>query len=321
MVAPNHIRLVSVSGGKDSTATLLLALETNWQGDVRAVFADTGNEHETTLEYVEILSEYLHAKAGRRVETVRADFTKGMAAKRAKLLAIASGVPESEIYGKRVFSEAWTPERATRAAVLMHPTGNAFLDLCLLKGGFPSRKRQFCTEHLKRDPLDLRMMAFVSAGHAVEQWHGIRGEESPHRAAQPDYEWGPILSVRRPILRWGVDRVFEQHRRHGISPNPLYSQGMGRVGCMPCINSGKKDINEIAKRFPEHIDKVFEYESLVSQASRNPRAATFFHQRTSGGRGIEHAVQWSTTSRGGRQQDFILGAAPEVCSSMYGLCE
>ena len=39
------IRCVSVSGGKDSTATLLVALE-QYPDDVIAMFADTGNEHD-----------------------------------------------------------------------------------------------------------------------------------------------------------------------------------------------------------------------------------------------------------------------------------
>lgn len=311
------IRLVSVSGGKDSTATLLLALETNWLDDVRAVFADTGNEHPATLEYIEYLSD----ATGIVIATVRADFTKQMATKRENLLKIAAGVPESEIYGARKFSELWTPKRAGRAAELMHPTGNPFLDLCLLKGGFPSRKRQFCTEHLKRDPLDHHMMQLVDAGHTVEQWHGIRAEESPHRASQSDYEWGPIISIRRAILRWGIDRVFEQHRRHGVSPNPLYTLGFGRVGCMPCINAGKNDIAEIARRFPEHVDKVREYERLMADCSRSPIAATFFHVASIKGRGIDQAVTWAQTSHGGRQQDWLRSVEPESCSSLYGLCE
>ncbi len=43
--------VVSVSGGKDSTATYLLAFE-HTGGDFDAVFADTGNEHEATDEVV-----------------------------------------------------------------------------------------------------------------------------------------------------------------------------------------------------------------------------------------------------------------------------
>lgn len=318
MSAPNRIRLVSVSGGKDSTATLLLALETNWQNDVRAVFADTGNEHDQTLEYV----DYLERATGIRIERVKADFTKQMAAKREKLLRIAAGAPESEIYGKREFKWQWSPEAAARAAELLTPTGNPYLDLCLLRGGFPSRTKQYCTEELKAFPMDRFMAGLWQQHEAIEQWHGIRADESPKRAGYPDYEWGPKVSIYRPILRWGVARVFEQHAKHGIKPNPLYSQGMGRVGCMPCINAGKRELSEIAKRFPEHVDRIREWESLVRGTARPGCASTFFHSRD-WGHGIDAAVDKSRTKRGGdlRQRDAFHEAEPEMCSSMYGLCE
>jgi 3'-phosphoadenosine 5'-phosphosulfate sulfotransferase (PAPS reductase)/FAD synthetase len=313
------LRVVSVSGGKDSTATLLLALETNWQDDVRAVFADTDNEHEAVYEYL----DYLERETGVTITRVKADFTKQMATKRINLQRIANGEPESAVYGKRQFSALWTPERAQRAAELMEPTGNAYLDMCLVKGGFPSRKRQYCTENLKSIPCDKYVFSLLEAGHHVEQWHGIRGDESPRRAAYPDYEWGPLISVRRPILRWDVNHVFEQHRKHGIKPNPLYTEGFKRVGCMPCINSGKADISRIARRAPEHIDKIREYEVLVAECSRNQIPATFFHINSIGGRqGVDQAVAWSKTTHGGKQYD-LLGEAEDVtmCSSEYGLCE
>src|SRR5690606_11326977 len=60
--------LVNVSGGKDSTATYLLALEHG--RPFRAVFADTGNEHEITYEYVARLAE---RTGGPEIEVVRGD--------------------------------------------------------------------------------------------------------------------------------------------------------------------------------------------------------------------------------------------------------
>lgn len=315
----SQLRVVSVSGGKDSTATLLLALETNWLDDVRAVFADTGNEHPATLEYVAYLAE----RVGIHIETVRADFSRQMAAKREKLLRIAAGEPESAIYGKRQFKHLWTPATAARAAELMEPTGNPFFDLCILRGGFPSRKRQFCTEELKGGPVDTYLAGMMSAGFTIEQWHGVRADESASRAVLADYDWGPVVSIRRPILRWGVERVFEQHRRHGIEPNPLYKLGCSRVGCMPCVNSSKAEIANIAQRFPEHVAKVREYERIVAKCARGEeKQATFFHtEKLLGERGIDAAVAWAQTSRGGRQYDWTRQAEPAMCSSQYGLCE
>lgn len=46
----NNVHVLSVSGGKDSTAMYLLAMEMGVE--FLAVFADTGNEHEITLDYI-----------------------------------------------------------------------------------------------------------------------------------------------------------------------------------------------------------------------------------------------------------------------------
>lgn len=312
------LRIVSISGGKDSTATLLLALENNWDDGVRAVTADTGHEHPATYEYI----DYLRQRLGITIDVVKADFTRQMAAKREKLLKIAAGVPEEEIYGTRKFSVQWTPDRTARAAELMKPTGNVYLDLCIVKGGFPSRKRQYCTEHLKRVPLDAYQSSLIAQGFNIEEWHGVRAAESPMRAPLPDFEWGPRRSINRPILRWGTERVFEQHRRHGVKPNPLYLQGMGRVGCMPCINAQKGEIAMIATRYPEAIERVREMERLVSECSRNPIPATFFHTQSIGGaRGIDEAVRWARTTRGGVQFNLLAESDATMCSSQYGLCE
>ena len=69
--------VVSVSGGKDSTALLLLALERG--ANPIAVFADTGHEHPLTYEYL----DYLRSVLGVEIRAVRADFTKDFARKRA----------------------------------------------------------------------------------------------------------------------------------------------------------------------------------------------------------------------------------------------
>ena len=54
--------VVSISGGKDSTALALLAIERETK-NLHFVWADTGHEHPQTYEYVEYLSGELKRRA------------------------------------------------------------------------------------------------------------------------------------------------------------------------------------------------------------------------------------------------------------------
>ncbi|WP_072008950.1 phosphoadenosine phosphosulfate reductase family protein [Pantoea sp. 9140] len=71
----NVKNIVSISGGKDSLAQWLLAIEAGV--NFMPVFADTGHEHPQTMEYL----DYLESKLG-PVTRVRADFTRKIEKKR-----------------------------------------------------------------------------------------------------------------------------------------------------------------------------------------------------------------------------------------------
>ena len=67
--------IVNQSGGKDSLATSLVAKELEVP-NVEHVFADTGNEHEITYDYL----DYLETKIG-KITRVKADFSERIANK------------------------------------------------------------------------------------------------------------------------------------------------------------------------------------------------------------------------------------------------
>lgn len=354
------INLVSVSGGKDSTATLLVAIERGVE-NLQAVFCDTGNEHPFTYDYV----RYLEDVTGVSIKWLKQDFTDWWWRRRdyvrdkwpAKLRTGRKGkwkwrgaagerpaeVPPAPIL---VFTECeigewvWQPERLPMtdieaddvvaralAVYALGPTGNPFLDLCIIKNRFPSRKAQFCTQFLKTEPATEYALELIDQHGALTSWQGVRGEESPIRAAQPEFEdRGGGYSIYRPIHKWNVQQVFDQHRKHGIEPNPLYKLGMGRVGCMPCINAKKDEILEISKRFPEQFERIAEWEKIVGRVSKRSESS-FFPAPDDGrgdlmGRGICAVVEWSKTQRGGRKLDMFraFDDAP-ACASAYGLCE
>lgn len=315
--------IVSVSGGKDSTALLLLAI-TQGAPNLRAVFADTGNEHELTLEYI----AYLEQATGVAIEHRRADFSMQIARKR-EFIATKwreQGIGESIVLA---------------ALEVLQPTGVPFLDLCLWKGRFPSRKAQFCTEELKRNVIiEQVMLPLMDGQNMIMSWQGVRADESDVRRYLPESEAvGGGLYNYRPLLKWNVASVFEAHRAMDIKPNPLYTMGAGRVGCMPCINCRKGELREIAARWPHHIDRIARWEDLVRQASKRG-GATFFaganakHQQGSikemdvaqivAIANIRQAVEWSRTTRGGIQYDLIATDGEtdsKACTSAYGLCD
>ena len=309
--------VVSCSTGKDSVATLLCALENCPKEHVIPIFCDTGNEHEAVYEHLAYLEQALDITIVR----LKADFTEQIANKRN---FIARDQRTGRRNGKKL---RWSNKAKRRALAVLHPTGNPFLDLCLWKGRFPSRKAQFCTEELKRNMAVEFQLALVDQGFQVLSWQGVRRDESESRKnAKKSERIGGGIWTFRPIVEWTALDTFAFAKERGIQPNPLYTAGMGRVGCMPCINARKDELLQISKRFPEHIQRIAQWESLVAQGSKRG-ISTFFAapkmtNREASKQTIGVIVEWSKTTHGGKQYN-LLGdlAEPTACSSAYGLCE
>lgn len=325
--------VVSVSGGKDSTALYLLAMERGMP--FTAVMADTGHEHEATMDYV---AELPGRTGGPPIAIVRADFTLAMARKRAFVLAHweRRGVPAAHV------------ERA--AKILATPTGIPFLDLCMVKGRFPGAKSRFCTDELKLVPMWRGIQKpLLDDGRAMISWQGVRAEESLPRRFLP--RWQRIMSpapyclrksereaavtagyrvyAYRPIHAWLKGDVFAMHARHGLAPNPLYGWGAERVGCWPCIFAGKDELRVLARIAPEAIEKLEEWEAIVSEVSKRMNA-TFFCASDDplyeegddwSAYGIRARIEWSKTTRGGRQYDLLAQSEARGSCSEIGACE
>lgn len=198
------LRIVSVSGGKDSTALYCWAIEQWGKDGFRAVFADTGHEHPVTYNYVRNLPEMA---SGPAIDWVRADFAARLRAK-----------------GKE-------------------PSGNPFLDMWQWKGRAPSAKAQFCTEHVKLRPIQEWLNQIRGDADAI-MYTGIRAGESERRSKMPDREWMDLYDcyTERPLLHWTEAQVFEFLKAKGVPPNPLYLAGFTRVGCYPCIHARKSEL-------------------------------------------------------------------------------
>lgn len=369
MISAQHF--VPVSGGKDSQGTLCLAVERFQRRPVgnmpfRAVHCDVGsNEHQITMDHIAYLDEWLRREMGVGIEIIRADFAEGIAERRRNIEAEWSkekvlirhsaeckAATESMGYtARRVHRRNCSCERIVQPAVpadliaqakaLMQPTGDPMLDLCIMKGRFPSAKTRFCTEELKLAPMMQIKHALWAEGVCTVEWIGERADESPARAAKPILqrirrpERDFVSSIiYRPVHAMTAADMFEISARHGLKPNPLYLMGAKRVGCWPCVLCGKDELANIANRTPEHIDRLREWEALMSKVVRRGCATFFRSTDIPGTEGdpelgkIDHRVAWSRTAHGGKQFDLLRAAElfdadseGAMCDSAYGLCE
>lgn len=138
----------------------------------------------------------------------------------------------------------------------------------------------------------------------------------------------PRTYAFRPLVDWAAAQVFASLALHDVEVNGLYRQGMNRVGCMPCINCSKPELREIALRWPEHPERLSEWERRVGACSKRGYSTFFTGAHPAVDRRMIFAdlnvwsrIEWSKTTRGGQQYDLLAVDEPAACASSYGLCE
>ena len=301
--------VASVSGGKDSTAMLLHLRELD-VADVRAVFFDTGWEHQVTYDHI----DYLQARLGITIER----------------RAYVVDLPDDLVVDALDIEEALGMRRPS-----------AFVRLCLKKGIFPRRTMRFCTQSLKVFVAQEVIREAHATGLLPVNAVGIRAAESAARAKMLETEISPTLDclVWRPLIRWVEDQVIDIHRRHDVRLNPLYMRGAERVGCWPCIMGSKAELRLLAKDV-QRVDAIRLLESAVrrhyrsrveargEQVERPPTLFTAARRDEAGDRPgilIDEALAWARTARGAAVEQGTLWESdpedPDAGCMRWGMCE
>jgi 3'-phosphoadenosine 5'-phosphosulfate sulfotransferase (PAPS reductase)/FAD synthetase len=269
--------IVGFSGGIDSQACARWVLSRYPSEDVILLNSDAGgNEHPMTTEFVAEYSEKVHP-----VITVEAKV-----------------------------SDLWKTEGFAETKALDGAEVLDFPRLMELKGP-PTRKRRTCTEFLKLAPQRRWMSENLTDGDYM-RYSGNRRDESEARKHTQFMAWDKYFDcdLCSPLFDWNKDQCFVEVKMNKEPINPLYSLGFERVGCAPCILSGKEDITRWAQRFPEMIDKLRGWEE---------RTGYQFFQK--GGMKVDEVVAWARTDYGGYQFNILKDLDIPSCESKYGLCD
>lgn len=170
--------------------------------------------------------------------------------------------------------------------------------------------------------------------------NGVRAGESERRKNMAVFGWDDFMEVDRwlAIHQWSSEDVFDTHKRHAILPNPLYKQGMSRVGCFPCIHARKPELRQMAIRYPEAFERLNQMELDVSSASKRgissffaaDKASERFRMNQCEATGIRFArapdiKRWALDAdpeaQGSMFEELGVDLEAPACLSRYRLCE
>lgn len=203
--------IVPVSGGKDSTATFILALQHFDKDRIIPLHYNTGWDHPKTYAYL----NYMQEKSGIQIQYTNYEEAPSMPD-----LIRKNGKFPNRIY--RFCTDRYK-EVATRR--------------WLKKQGFYNERKAQLWLGIRSDE-----------SHQRKKKYGDLDSNEIHKYRDV-FPWFPKsidknVKLRFPVIDWATDDCFDLIRSYGWKRNELYDDGCNRVGCYPCLLASKKKQTE-----------------------------------------------------------------------------
>lgn len=231
--------IVAYSGGKDSQACLIWAVNKYGAKNVEAVFCDTGWEHPTTYEHIKNTTNALNVK----LTTVKSKKHDGMI----KLAENKKRFPSTK-------ARFCTDELKSKP----------FIDFVLKQ-----EESLIIIQGIRSQESHARSQMESQCQYFKYYFTPYNDKGKTHSYRKKEIEkWVKKYAddVIRPVFDWSGNEVIEYIIKNGQQPNELYKQGFKRVGCFPCIMSGHKEVAQIIKRYPEKFDEIIEHEKRIGSS-------------------------------------------------------
>lgn len=216
--------LVSLSGGKDSTAMLLGMLERRMQIDC-ILFCDTG------LEFPEMYAhlDKLEKDIGRPITRIKADFTY-----------------------EYLMLEAPVKRKGDSPVIAQYGAG--------CRGyGWPGPKQRWCTTRLKDIPRE-RFLQKLREKYTVRECIGIAADEQYRLERERNKNPNHV----HPLVDWGMTEAdcLKYCYDRGYDWGGLYEL-FHRVSCWCCPLQSLSELRKLYHHFPELWEKLKTWDSMT----------------------------------------------------------
>lgn len=283
--------IVSYSGGKDSQACLIWAVNKYGKDKVEAVFCDTGWEHPDTYSHIENTCK----DAGVTLTIVKGkyDFV-GLAKHKKRFPSTKARFCTEELKVKPMIDWVLSQD-----------------DSLLILQGIRSK------ESAGRAAMEAECMYFKSYFQPLPN-----GKTYTYRK-KDIIEWCKKYdaSILRPIKEWSAQDVIDYILNSGQKPNPLYSQGFSRVGCFPCIMCRQSEIKLIAERHPQTLYKIANAEEECNSSFFPPTYIPTRFCKNKRYPVVSEVVEYVTRKTSGVNDMFEPDEGYSCMSIYHGLCE
>lgn len=234
--------IVSFSGGKDSQASLIWAVNKYGKDRVEAVFCDTGWEHPITYEHIYSICNLSGVKLN-TLKNEKMDGFEGLC-KRMKCFPVSS-------------------RRACTSELKIKPMIDWILsqdDNLLIIQGIRGKESASRAKMAKECSY---FSEYFDAQKTMYRKKDVLKWCKSHDA-----------SILRPMFEWSAQDVIDYIVNNNQEPNPLYKRGASRVGCYPCIMSTLSEIKVLAKD-EQMLNRLITLEEEVGKIG-DKKKQTFF---------------------------------------------
>jgi len=224
--------IVQFSGGKDSLASLLWAINTYGKNNIIAVFCDTKWEHELTYQHIKEVIE----KTGVEFVTLNGKYSFIELARKKLRFPSTKARFCTDFLKIRPFID-WLIEMN--------------FDYTIIIQGIRAN------ESKSRSKMTRECQYF-------KYYFTPYGKDKKGKDKYMNYRKKKIIElellgkcdIERPFFDATANDVMTYIKDNGFKPNPLYYIGFNRVGCFPCIMCSKSEMDLLIKKQPEYLTRI-----------------------------------------------------------------